>query len=158
MQKRAGELASKDGSLDPDAAFMATQNARLVKNAERYYREMFASRVGSWNLRDQHMVETLDALVNHLGGSAAKIAVWAHNSHLGDARATEMGEHGEWNVGELARLRYGNGAVLVALRPTPERSRQPRTGTLLRNESACGRPSLAVTKSFSMRPASPLSC
>jgi len=113
MQKRAGELASKDGRLDPDAAFMATQNARLVKNAERYYREMFASRVGSWNLRDQHMVETLDALVNHLGGSAAKIAVWAHNSHLGDARATEMGDHGEWNVGELVRLRYGKDAVLV---------------------------------------------
>ncbi len=83
MQKRAGELASKDGRLDPDAVFMATQNARLVKNAERYYREMFASRVGSWNLRDQHMVETLDAL-----------------------------EHGEWNVGELARLRYGKDAVL----------------------------------------------
>src|SRR6195256_336478 len=113
MQKRAGELASKDGRLDPDAVFMATQNARLVKNAERYYREMFASRVGSWNLRDQHMVETLDALVNHLGGSAAKIAVWAHNSHLGDARATEMGDHGEWNVGELVRLRYGKDAVLV---------------------------------------------
>src|SRR5258707_1605903 len=113
MQKRAGELASKDGRLYPDTAFMATQNARLVKNAERYYREMFASRIESWNLRDQHMVETLDALVNHLGASAGKIAVWAHNSHLGDARATEMGDHGEVNVGQLVRQRYRQDAVLA---------------------------------------------
>jgi erythromycin esterase-like protein len=113
MQKRAGELATRDGRVDPDAFFMAEQNARLVKNAERYYRSMFASRVESWNLRDQHMVETLDALVNHLGASSAKIAVWAHNSHLGDARATEMGDHGELNVGQLVRQRYGKEAVLA---------------------------------------------
>jgi erythromycin esterase-like protein len=113
MQKRAGELASRDGRVDPDAFFMAEQNARLVKNAERYYRSMFAGRVESWNLRDQHMVETLDALVNHIGASSAKIAVWAHNSHLGDARATEMGDHGELNVGQLLRQRYGQDAVLA---------------------------------------------
>jgi erythromycin esterase-like protein len=113
MQKRAGELASRDGRVDPDAFFMAEQNARLVKNAERYYRSMFAGRVESWNLRDQHMVETLDALVNHLGASSAKIAVWAHNSHLGDARATEMGDHGELNVGQLVRQRYGKDAMLT---------------------------------------------
>jgi erythromycin esterase-like protein len=113
MQKRASELASRDGQLDPDAFFMAEQNARLVKNAERYYRAMFASRVESWNLRDQHMVETLDALANHLGASTAKIAVWAHNSHLGDARATQMGDSGELNVGQLVRQRYGKDAVLV---------------------------------------------
>jgi erythromycin esterase-like protein len=113
LQKRAGELASRDGRLDPDAFFMAEQNARLVKNAERYYRAMFLSRIGSWNLRDQHTVETLDALVNHLGGRSAKIAVWAHNSHLGDARATEMGDKGEWNVGQLARQRYGKDAMLA---------------------------------------------
>src|ERR1700730_15960668 len=113
MQKRAGELASRDGRVDPDAFFMAEQNARLVKNAERYYRSMVASRVESWNLRDQHMVETLDALVNHLGASSTKIAVWAHNSHLGDARATEMGDHGELNVGQLVRQRYGIDAVLA---------------------------------------------
>jgi erythromycin esterase-like protein len=113
MQKRAGELASRDGRVDPDAFFMAEQNARLVKNAERYYRSMFAGRVESWNLRDSHMVETLDALVNHLGASSAKIAVWAHNSHLGDARATEMGDHGELNVGQLVRQRYGQDAVLA---------------------------------------------
>ena len=113
MQKRAGDLASRDGRADADAFFMAEQNARLVKNAERYYRSMFASRVESWNLRDQHMVETLDALVNHLGASTAKIAVWAHNSHLGDARATEMGDHGEVNVGQLVRQRYRQDAVLA---------------------------------------------
>jgi erythromycin esterase-like protein len=113
MQKRAGDLASRDGRVDPDAFFIAEQNARLVKNAERYYRGMFASRIESWNLRDQHMVETLDALVNHLGGSSAKIAVWAHNSHLGDARATEMGDHGELNVGQLVRQRYKEDAVLA---------------------------------------------
>jgi len=113
MQKRAADLASRDGQVDPEAFFMAEQNARLVKNAERYYRSMFASRVESWNLRDQHMVETLDALVNHLDASSAKIAVWAHNSHLGDARATQMGDSGELNVGQLVRQRYGKDAVLV---------------------------------------------
>jgi erythromycin esterase-like protein len=82
-----------------------------VKNAERYYRVMFESRVGSRNLRD-HMVEALEALERHLGPSA-KIVVWAHNSHLGDARATEMGEHGELNVGQPDRERYGKDAVLV---------------------------------------------
>jgi erythromycin esterase-like protein len=113
LQKLAGELTGRDRKLNPDAFFMAEQNARLVKNAERYYRSMFESRVGSWNLRDQHMVETLEALERHLG-SSAKIVVWAHNSHLGDARATEMGAHGELNVGQLVRQRYSSeGAVLV---------------------------------------------
>ena len=112
MQERATELASRDGKLDPDAFFIAEQNARLVKNAERYYRSMFESRVESWNLRDQHMVETLEALERHLGPSG-KIVVWAHNSHLGDARATEMGAHGERNVGQLVRERHGADAVLV---------------------------------------------
>jgi erythromycin esterase-like protein len=73
---------------------------------------MFESQVESWNLRDQHMVETLEALERHLG-SSAKIVVWAHNSHLGDARATEMSTRGELNVGQLVRERYGNDAVLV---------------------------------------------
>jgi erythromycin esterase-like protein len=112
MQERATELARRDGKLDPDAFFIAEQNARLVKNAERYYRSMFESRVESWNLRDQHMVETLEALERHLGPSG-KIVVWAHNSHLGDARATEMGAHGELNVGQLVRERHGADAVLV---------------------------------------------
>ena len=84
-----------------------------MKNAEHYYRSMFESRIESWNLRDQHMVETLGALVDHLGTSSAKVAVWAHNSHLGDARATQMGKSGELNVGQLVRERHGKDAVLV---------------------------------------------
>jgi len=113
MRKRAADLASRDGHVDPDDFFMAEQNARLVKNAERYYRSMFESRIESWNLRDQHMVETLDALTEHLGGSSAKIVVWAHNSHLGDARATQLEQSGELNVGQLVRERHGENAVLV---------------------------------------------
>jgi len=76
---------------------------------------MFRGRVSSWNLRDSHMVETLQALERHLGAGSAppRIVVWAHNSHLGDASATEMGEAGEWNVGQLVRDRYAQDAVLV---------------------------------------------
>jgi erythromycin esterase-like protein len=86
-----------------------------VKNAEAYYRSMFLEEVSSWNLRDRHMAETLDALVAHLGrnGGGAKVAVWEHNSHLGDARATDMGRRGELNVGQLTREKYGHDAVLV---------------------------------------------
>jgi erythromycin esterase-like protein len=87
----------------------------VVQNAEAYYRSMYLEEVSSWNLRDRHMVETLDALVTHLTrqGGDAKVALWAHNSHLGDARATEMGRRGELNVGQLVRERYGRAAVLV---------------------------------------------
>ena len=76
---------------------------------------MFRGRVSSWNLRDRHMAETLDALVAHLDvqGPRAKVVVWGHNSHLGNARATEMGAQGQLNVGQLVRERYGAGAVLV---------------------------------------------
>src|SRR5204862_503222 len=98
-----------------DELFYAQQNARLVRNAEEYYRSMYRGRVSSWNLRDSHMAETLQALDRHLAasGSPPRIAVWAHNSHLGDANATEMGDMGEWNLGQLARDRYGADAVLV---------------------------------------------
>jgi erythromycin esterase-like protein len=115
MNRRAAEASQVPG-LERDAAFYAQQNARLVRNAEEYYRTMFRGRVSSWNLRDSHMVETLQALERHLSadlGSAPRIAVWAHNSHLGDASATEMGNIGEWNVGQLVRDRYGDDAVLV---------------------------------------------
>jgi erythromycin esterase-like protein len=76
---------------------------------------MFAGRVASWNLRDTHMADTLDALAAHLGRtrSRPKIVVWAHNSHLGDARATELGDRGELNVGQLVRDRFGTDAVLI---------------------------------------------
>jgi erythromycin esterase-like protein len=86
-----------------------------VKNAEAYYRSMFLQEVSSWNLRDRHMVETLEARVARLGrqGGQVKVVVWAHNSHLGDARTTEMSQRGELNVGQLVRKRYGRDAVLV---------------------------------------------
>jgi erythromycin esterase-like protein/predicted phosphoribosyltransferase len=115
LRRRATEYARRDGRIAEDELFYAEQNARLVKNAEEYYRSMFFEEVSSWNLRDSHMVETLDALVAHLGrqDGRAKIVVWAHNSHLGDAQATEMGQRGELNVGQLVREKYGRDAVLV---------------------------------------------
>jgi erythromycin esterase-like protein len=115
LRRRASELANRDGRVARDEFFYAEQNARLVKNAEEYYRSMFGGRVNSWNMRDRHMAETLDALVAHLSaeGQTAKVAVWEHNSHLGDARATEMGRGGEWNVGQLVRERYSRDAFLV---------------------------------------------
>jgi len=115
MQRRAADYVRRDGRLAEDELFYAEQNARLVKNAEAYYRSVFLEEVSSWNLRDRHMAETLDALAAHLGrkGGRAKIAVWEHNSHLGDARATEMGQRGELNVGQLTREKYGGEAVLV---------------------------------------------
>ena len=115
LQRRAAEYARRDGRVAEDEAFYTEQNARVVKNAEEYYRSMFGGRVSSWNLRDRHMAGTLDALVEHLGRTRgpAKIAVWEHNSHVGDARATQLGEAGELNVGQLARDRYGRDAFLV---------------------------------------------
>ncbi len=115
LQRRTDEYAQRDDHLAEDEFFYAEQNARLVKNAEEYYRSMFRGRVSSWNVRDRHMAETLDRLVAHLDqqGGHTKVVVWAHNSHLGDARATDMGEQGELNVGQLVRERYDNDAVLV---------------------------------------------
>lgn len=115
LRRRASELAGRAGRVARDEFFYAEQNARLVKNAEEYYRSMFRGRVNSWNMRDRHMAETLDALVAHLSseGEPAKVAVWEHNSHLGDARATEMGQGGEWSVGQLVRERYARDAFLV---------------------------------------------
>ena len=111
----ADEYASSGGAFAAEDFFSAEQNARLVANAERYYRSMFHGRVSSWNLRDTHMVETLEAVVEHLerDGAQARLCVWAHNSHLGDARATEMGRRGELNVGQLARERFGDATCLV---------------------------------------------
>ena len=115
LQRRAAEYAKRDGLVAADEFFFAEQNTRLVKNAEEYYRSMFRGRVSSWNLRDRHMAETLHALMAHLEGQGRrpKVVVWAHDSHLGDARATDMGRGGELNVGQLVSERYGNQAVLV---------------------------------------------
>jgi erythromycin esterase-like protein len=112
MQRRAMQYL--DASKREDF-FDAEQNARLVKNAEEYYRSMFRGRQSSWNLRDTHMAETVDALMSYLQRHQRppKLVLWAHNSHLGDARFTEMGARGELNVGQLVRQKYGDAAVLV---------------------------------------------
>jgi len=118
LQRRAAEYARRDGRVAAEDFFYAEQNARLVKNAEQYYRTMFRGRVSSWNLRDQHMAETLGALLEHLAAQNraqpkhdTKVVVWAHNSHLGDARATQMGQAGEWNLGQLVRQKHGQDCV-----------------------------------------------
>lgn len=103
----------RDGSAEAiEAAFDAEQNARLVRNAERYYRAMAQRGASTWNMRDEHMFETLEALERHLHrrlGRTPKIVVWAHNAHLGDARATEAGRaQGELNLGQLLRQRHGD--------------------------------------------------
>jgi len=115
LRASAMEYATRDGRIAIEDLFFAEQNARLVTNAERYYRTMFGSRVSSWNLRDQHMAETLEHLDLFLAreGAASRIVVWAHNSHLGDARATEMGDDGELNLGQLVREHHESEAVLV---------------------------------------------
>lgn len=92
--------------------FDAAQNARVVRDAEAYYREMFYGNVSTWNLRDTHMMETLKGLLAFFGDDS-KAVVWAHNSHLGDAAATQMGQRGEINLGHLCRRAYGDGAYLV---------------------------------------------
>ncbi len=93
--------------------FGAAMNARLIASAERYYRIMYYGGAESWNLRDSHMAETLDHLLER-GGPQAKALVWAHNSHIGDARATEMGRvRGEHNIGQLVRQRWGEQAALI---------------------------------------------
>ena len=116
LYQNSAEYSWRDGRVTPDEHFYATQNARLVMNAERYYRSMFRGRISSWNLRDAHMVETLESLQTFLGTQTShrpKIVVWEHNSHLGDARATHMGQEGEWNVGQLVRERHADDARLI---------------------------------------------
>lgn len=115
LRRRAAQYAQMDGRVASDEYFFAEQNARVIKNAERYYREMFRSRVSSWNLRDKHMMETLQELRRYLSSLeiTPKIIVWAHNSHIGDARATQMGRSGELNIGQLVREKYGAEAVLI---------------------------------------------
>lgn len=98
---------------DDDSRFFdAVQNAKLVANAERYYRIMYYGSRASWNLRDSHMFETLKALLDHYGPES-KVIVWAHNSHIGDASATEMSSRGELNIGELVRREYGENAYNI---------------------------------------------
>ena len=115
LRRRAADYAMRDGRIAADDYFFAEQNARLVRNAEQYYRSMFGGRSDSWNLRDTHMMQTLEALLSYTKqtSGAARAVVWAHNSHLGDARATYMATIGQLNLGQLVRERFGEGARLV---------------------------------------------
>jgi len=108
MLNRRMEYSRRDGERFFDAA----QNARLVAAAERYYRVMYYGSVESWNLRDQHMFDTLERLLE-FHGPGSKGIVWEHNSHVGNAAATEMGARGEHNVGQLSRTRFAESAFLV---------------------------------------------
>ena len=120
LQHRAAEHTppASGGRASADAHFFAEQNARLVRDAERPHRAMFRPGPEAWNLRDRHMAETLAALRTHLGadGRPAGLVVWAHNSHVGDARATELAELGQLTLGQLVREAYGpDDTVLVGL-------------------------------------------
>ena len=109
LLQRQLQYASRDG----EQFFDATQNARLVTNAERYYRMMYYGSHELWNLRDRHMFDTLQRVLAWAGPDT-KAVVWAHNSHIGDARFTDMGsERGELNIGQLCREQYGRDAALI---------------------------------------------
>lgn len=115
LRMRAADYASRDGRIASDEYFVAEQNARVVQDAEEYYRAMFRGGAESWNVRDRHMMGTLEALLARAvgGGRDARVVVWAHNSHLGDARATSMADRNELNLGQLVRQRFGRDCRLV---------------------------------------------
>ena len=115
LRRNAGEYLRRDGLVAEDEQFFAEQNAAVVAGAEEYYRTMLGDRAGSWNLRDRHMADTLDHLLAHLDrhGGTTRAVVWAHNSHVGDARATEMGARGELTIGQLMRERHAGDVVSV---------------------------------------------
>jgi erythromycin esterase-like protein len=112
LARQTAEMTAEAG----EQLFDAAQNARVTLGAERYYRLMYRSGTESWNLRDRHMFDTLRALLQRREpqeGAPAKAVVWAHNSHIGNAAATEMGWSGEFNIGELCRTAFGEAAVLI---------------------------------------------
>ncbi|MGD8690306.1 MAG: erythromycin esterase family protein [Gammaproteobacteria bacterium] len=115
LRAHAGDYLAGDGQPAIDAQFYAERNAEVVANAEHYYRAMFGSRISTWNLRDTHMSDTLFALADYRRRQTGKgrVVVWAHNSHLGDARATQAAAGGEWNLGQLVREQVGRKALLV---------------------------------------------
>jgi erythromycin esterase-like protein len=115
LRRSAMDYLQRDGQVAADAYFCAEQNALVVRDAEHYYRTMFRGGESSWNQRDRHMMQSLAALAKHLERrcAPAKVIVWAHNSHLGDARATEMSRRGELNLGQLAREEFGAEVVSI---------------------------------------------
>lgn len=148
----------QSGARDGDEFFDAEQNARLVASAERYYRVMYYGAHESWNLRDRHMFDTLERILGR-GGPNAKAVVWAHNSHIGDARFTDMGtERGELNIGQLCRQAFGSEAALIGLGTD--------TGTVAAasewdapwRSRPCARPARTATKTYAIASASNGSC
>jgi erythromycin esterase-like protein len=116
LQQKARVYTSGDGPFAGNDYFSAQQNAELVKNAEEYYRAMFRGRPNTWNLRDRHMFETLEKLAAHLETRLEReprLIIWAHNSHLGNAAATDMGRRGEINIGQLITEKYGRTGLAV---------------------------------------------
>ncbi|MGB8193850.1 MAG: erythromycin esterase family protein [Chitinophagaceae bacterium] len=107
-------IQSRMQSYDHDVenAFSTEQNALIAVNAEKYYRSMLEGGAASWNIRDEHMQETLERLLD-FHGSTSKAIVWAHNTHIGDASATDMADEGMYNIGELARRHFGRGRVVL---------------------------------------------
>jgi len=111
LNKKAASLfIQQDKGVEADEYFQIVQNAHLIKSAEAYYRNMFKEEVSTWNLRDKHMFDTLQNIQSYLSkkiSKPAKIIIWAHNSHIGNAKATEMGKSGEFNIGQLVKESYG---------------------------------------------------
>ena len=117
LRRQAAEYATRDGRIAADDYFVAEQNARVVCDAEAYYRAMFRGGAESWNLRDRHMMATLEALIDRATrtGLPSRAVVWAHNSHLGDARATGLAALGELNLGQLVRERFGESCWAIGM-------------------------------------------
>jgi erythromycin esterase-like protein len=118
LQQTYEQALEKDSWDRQERYFCLMQNALLVKDAELYYRTLFQGPVSSWNVRDQHMLDSLvaiDQYITHQKRRPARIVVWAHNSHIGDARATEMSQQGEHNLGQLVRQAYGKQCAIIGL-------------------------------------------
>lgn len=116
MQRRTFSDAAKDAGTAAERRFVAEQNARVVASAEEYYRTMIEADVSSWNQRDSFMYTTIERVMDYLGASSpmpAKIVIWAHNSHVGDARATTLGGGRELNIGQLMREHHQRDCVLI---------------------------------------------
>ncbi|MET8157534.1 erythromycin esterase family protein [Sphaerisporangium sp. NPDC005289] len=118
LRREAMSSAREEGLLPEDELFYAELNAAATRNADEHYRSMLGGRICAWNHRDRHMADTLDALSEHLArrrGGSAKIVVWAHDAHVGDARATEAACRGEINLGMLVRERHGDACRSIGM-------------------------------------------
>lgn len=117
LQKKRNEYLQENSLQGNEELFYAEQNAKVAKDAEQYYREMFSRRVKTWNLRDLHMADMVDEVSNHVKkiSGTSKIVVWAHNSHVGNALATEFSESEELSLGQLVLFRHWGDAYLVGL-------------------------------------------